>query len=36
VNKHNFLREDFYRSLKMNIRLTSPHYRLEELLNEPA
>jgi hypothetical protein len=33
VNKHNFLREDFYRSLKMNIRLTSPHYRLEELLN---
>jgi hypothetical protein len=33
VNKHNFLREDFYRSLKTNIRLTSPHYSLEELLN---
>ncbi len=32
VNKHNFLREHFYRSLKMNIRLTSPHYSLEELL----
>jgi len=32
VNKHNFLREDFYRSLKTNIRLTSPHYALEELL----
>ena len=32
VNKHNFLREDFYRSLKTNIRLTSPHYRLEEVL----
>jgi hypothetical protein len=34
VNKHNFLREDFYRSLKTNIRLTSPYYHLEELLNE--
>ncbi len=32
VNKHNFLREHFYRSMKMNIRLTSPIFKLKELL----
>jgi hypothetical protein len=33
VNKHNFMREDFYRSIKMNIRLSSPLYKLQDLLN---
>lgn len=33
VHKHNFQSKDFYRSLKTNIRLTSPQYKLEELLN---
>jgi len=34
VNKQNFLREHFYRSLKVNIRLTSPLFKLKELLED--
>lgn len=34
VNKQNYLREHFYRSLKTNIRLTSPLFKLKELLDD--
>jgi len=32
VNKHNFTKEDFYNSLKTSIRLTTPFYKLNQLL----
>ena len=31
VNKHNFTKEDFFESLKTNIRLTTPFHKLEQL-----
>jgi len=31
INKHNFTKEDFFESLKTNIRLTTPFYKLEQL-----
>ncbi len=33
INKHNFTREDFYTSLKTSIRLTTPFYRLSQLID---
>ena len=36
VNKHNFTKEDFFESLKTNIRLTTPFYKLEQLKEENA
>jgi len=36
VNKHNFTREDFYNSIKTSIRLTTPLYKLNELLSGSA
>jgi hypothetical protein len=33
INKHNFTREDFYASLKTSIRLTTPFYRLSQLID---
>jgi hypothetical protein len=32
INKHNFTKEDFYNSLKTNIRLTTPFYRLQNII----
>ena len=34
VNKHNYTREDFYNSLKTSIRLTTPVYKLNQLIND--
>lgn len=32
INKHNFTREDFYNSLKTSIRLTTPSYKLSQMI----
>jgi len=34
INKHNYTKEDFFKSLKTNIRLTTPFYTLERLKEE--
>ncbi len=33
INKHNFTNRDFYNSLKTNIRLTTPFFTLDKIIN---